>query len=553
MQEAIIEIEQSKLDIPTLKINNYYIHSKYNPLKEAEQFAVKNYNEGNLHVILGNGLGYYSEAFYKIIANKESIIVYEPFGNLPDSAFDFVYSDLNLFKEALKAKVYQFKELNVISIPNYLKFFQEIHKEILQYSKDQIIIKQIFENTINRYSQEWQENYLHNLTYTIDDYQIQRLEKSYDSPVIVASAGPSLAKQIPLLKQYRERIILVAAGSSITALMKYDLEPDFVVTMDGGLPNSVHFNSVKLQKANLVYSLVTHYNVRKNITASKCYHYLSTDCYDMEGHYSSILKQTPLKLEGSGSVATYALSFARFISSGPIALVGQDLAYTNDRSHDANNLHSSGISKEYIEQNGLFITTDVNGLDVYTDYAFLAMKESFESLVQQLDNRETIFNCTEGGLSIKNIKNNFLQQFLLEFATTSVEHKVDEEKNVTITNLDLLNQLKNELNNLELGIQLVKENLKLLQSTQSSRVFKASILNKMEKNENELLVLTERLSISIAMKKTLIKFMQAETMAYSDTEYMKYKKVYEKNKMLYTELLDILESTKVILESIINN
>lgn len=552
MREAIIEIEQSKLNIPTLRINNYYIHSKYNPLKEAEQFAQKNYCAGNLHIILGNGLGYYSEAFQQISTNGEDIIVFEPFNNVPESPLHFVYSDFTAFKQELKDKMQQLKKVNVIAIPNYMKLVPEVHKSILTYTKEQLLVKQIFENTINRFSTQWQENYLYNLLYTIEDYSIQSLEKRYSAPVVVAAAGPSLAKQIPLLKQYRNKIVLVAAGSSITALMKYNLEPDYVVTMDGGVANAKHFNQVQLKEAKLVYSLVSNLDIRKSITTTKCYHYLSTDAYEMEAHYENLLKAKPLKLAGGGSVATYTLSFARYISSGPIALVGQDLAYTNNYSHDQNNNKAFGLSPEFIQQRELFLTKDLNGQEVYTDHAFLAMKEVFEHLSQQLDNAVSIFNCTEGGLTIENIPNALLQQFLTQYTNDDVVHPVIKDKVSSVTKQQLIEQLSLESENYELAIALIEENLKLLKSTQSIRKFKPATLLKMDKNEKKLFDITKQLSIAIALQKVMLKFLKADKTQNTDTEYVKYTKLYEKNELLYNELMSILQSTQQILKKITN-
>lgn len=551
MNDFMIVIEPSKLEVPTLKIDKYYIHSKYNPLKEATQFAQKNYTLGNLHIILGNGLGYYSEAFNNISEVGDDLIVFEPFENLPESPLNFVFSDFKAFKKTLKEKTQQFKELSVISIPNYTKLVPEVHKEILNYAKDQLIVKQIYENTINRYSNEWQENYLHNLLYATEDFQIQGLHNRYNVPVVVAAAGPSLSKQIPLLTQYRDKILLVAAGSSITALMKHNLEPDYVVTMDGGIPNAKHFNTVQLKKAKLVYSLVTHLDVRKNATSEKCYHYLSTDAYEMETHYTNLLQEEPLKLRGGGSVATYALSFARYISTGPIALVGQDLAYTNNQSHDGSNRYSIGLSEEYIRKKGLFVTKDIYGKDIYTDHGFIAMRDAFEALAEELDDAQSIVNCTEGGINIENIKNVILQHFLTDYAKHDIDHANVEEMPYKRSKQQILEQLALESKQYDIAISLVNENLKLLKSTEATRKFKPSVLTKMDKNEKQLFEITKEVSIAIALQKAMLKFMQADIVQVGDTEYAKYKKVYEKNELLYNELKAILQSTQQILKNII--
>jgi len=77
MRDLMIEMTSAKSGDQTLKIENYYIHSKYNPVREAEQFAAKNFEQGKIHILLGHGLGYYTEAF-KQHSDNTDLIIMEP-------------------------------------------------------------------------------------------------------------------------------------------------------------------------------------------------------------------------------------------------------------------------------------------------------------------------------------------------------------------------------------------------------------------------------------------------------------------------------------------
>ena len=76
----MFEMERSKTGYVTLRYNGKYIHSKYNPVKEAEQFANNNYNviENNSTVVVyGLGLGYHILALNKLLKKKCNLYVFE--------------------------------------------------------------------------------------------------------------------------------------------------------------------------------------------------------------------------------------------------------------------------------------------------------------------------------------------------------------------------------------------------------------------------------------------------------------------------------------------
>lgn len=78
MKDIIVEELISKSGEPTLKINNYLLHSKYNPKKEAKLFVEKQYKVGSILILFGYGCGYILEEFIKQ-SSDEKIIVIDPY------------------------------------------------------------------------------------------------------------------------------------------------------------------------------------------------------------------------------------------------------------------------------------------------------------------------------------------------------------------------------------------------------------------------------------------------------------------------------------------
>ncbi|WP_195677259.1 6-hydroxymethylpterin diphosphokinase MptE-like protein, partial [Campylobacter volucris] len=49
---------------------------------------------------------------------------------------------------------------------------------------------------------------------------------------IIVSTGPSLSKQLPLLKQYQENVVIFCADSSYPILAKENIKPDYVFSLE---------------------------------------------------------------------------------------------------------------------------------------------------------------------------------------------------------------------------------------------------------------------------------------------------------------------------------
>lgn len=75
-----IQMEQTKSGLTTLKINNYYIHSKYDPVQEAKRFVDNNFKEKYVTILFGYGLGYIEKAYReKLSSDKQNyILVFDP-------------------------------------------------------------------------------------------------------------------------------------------------------------------------------------------------------------------------------------------------------------------------------------------------------------------------------------------------------------------------------------------------------------------------------------------------------------------------------------------
>lgn len=555
MTEVIIKYIPTKNSEETIELNGLLLHSKYDPIKEAKRIVEKEYQENFVHILFGYGAGYIADALEEKLNGKENIIIVEPFLEKLKINNDHVIdaNDSKKFATILSQKLENYsREVKVICSPNYDKLAMKEYKELLQIVKDIQRDKQVDENTIRFGSESWQENYIKNLVYAFKDPSLNVLEKRYTSPVVIASGGPSLTKQIPIIKRMRKFIILIAAGSTINTLLKSDIVPDYVVSIDGGLANYKHFKDLKLEKTTLFYGMSSHYKIQEEYIGKR-YALLTTNDFRVGEHMKDKYKIELPYMPGGGSVAHFAFTIAMFISSGPIALVGQDLAYTNNATHARDNKHHKLIDEQYLKSRDAFEVEGYLGDKVMTDYVFYSMKKAFEHLHEIIEHESPIFNCTEGGVRLLG----FEQISLAKFEEIYVEAK----KTVVVNDSDLKSlrisiltqQLKEEVlfyNKIE---RMLNNALSLLKVNKQLGYFKQNVLTKLDKIDRDMKEYFEEVMMDRIVEPITVDVLRNFKAKSNETPKESFERVYNQNLELYSRLLEVTKKSKKFTEETIGN
>jgi hypothetical protein len=540
------------------KVNNYYLHSKYDPIREAVKFADHHYKKNYLHILFGIGSGFILEALSKKMSKEEFLVVFEPIEPLIDNQLNrentlertiIVKGEhLDDFKKLCDALMDRFSNrVHLICSPNYDKLFPHVYEKVLNTIKDLIHTKKVNENTIKAFSNEWQRNFILNLFYGFNDIPFNALEWYFDVPVVVASGGPSLTKQIPLLKKVRDHVLLISAGSTINTLLNYDIEPDFVVTIDGNINNYKHFESIELKKTKVIYSLSHHEKILEKLKQRSFFFVSSVNPY-LKPYAEKLLNKEVPNILGGASVATFALSIAYMISSGPIALIGQDLAYTDNKTHAEHNKNFKEIDEELIKARGMFYTEGYYGDQVLADYAFLSMKHNFEKLLLTFSKPEIIYNCTEGGIKLEGYQQISFQEFcdryvdtnksVLMFDTDSYPHKDIREWK------EFLIRIENEIKLHDKVKRLVEEAILLLKRNVSDTVFDAKILKKLDKIDEQLKPIFDEGMMSLIAQPIILDTFNNYLPKENETEKETYQRVYARSMDLYSRLQEAATDSK---------
>lgn len=550
MDKIEIEYIQTKIDKLTVKVNGFFLHSKYDPIKEAERIVENHFEKGFLHILFGYGLGYIANELKRKLENSSDLLIVDPIfpklNSISNETGIITKMEKNDIGGKIEKKLSNFEtRVKVICSPNYDKIFPKEYSDLLKIIKDIQNFNIVNENTLKFFSDTWQENYIHNLFNVYTGETLKVLYKYYDCPVVVASGGPSLTKQLPLLKKISDKIVIIASGSTVNSLLANDIEPDYIVTIDGSINNYEHFKNLKNVKSQLMYALTSHYKIQDEFTNKK-YAFVDYSNIFYKNHIKNIFGIDLPLIAGGGSVANFAFSIASYISSGPIAIVGQDLAYTNKESHAKGNKFYLEIDEKFMKNRKIFETEGYNGDKVLTDYAFYSMKKRFEVINEALEHESQVYNCTEGGAKIEGMAQlafrEFCETYVNEQATieyfdsskTELNSNLVEFISITSSHLEIYKELIGKLNG----------TIKVLNNSKSKVSFDKKTLVKLDKIDGFLEKKLEKVALNYIIDPITVDVLKNYRPTVNERAEEKYNRVLKQNIELYSRLLGAIKKTK---------
>lgn len=475
-----IYLENAKNEDLTMRVeyedSDIYFHSKYNPTRDAER-QIREFKTQNKKQVfaLGFGLGYHLNNL--AFKNKyDKIFIIEPYFSIFYIALKYIdlrelFKSENLIfvldnKPELFDVIRAYYELNLEKELDFLehgpsiKLFNEDYKEIYQQLKEGINYKKTTIATNIQQSQKWRNNIIANIPFIYKNPKSDEFFGEFKNlPVICVSAGPSLDKNIDKIKKAEGRALIMCVGTSLKPLLNHEIIPDIIVTMDGNLANYRNFKDItKTPKSFLFAELGNYYKIQRHWTDKQVF-------FTMKRNFSGWIEKIKGKytsIQTGGTVAHSMVDLAYKFGADPIIFVGQDLAYTNDKTH------VSGINHEEdkIKKNKLLEVEDIFGDTVMTTKTLLSMLSYFNNYISKRSNR-TFIDATEGGAKIKNslimnlddVINNYcvneidfdirkrLEDKFLEFKSDVDSEKLKDEIESFLKDLDKAINISNKLLN----------------------------------------------------------------------------------------------------------
>ncbi|EAM0276288.1 DUF115 domain-containing protein, partial [Campylobacter coli] len=238
--------------------------------------------------------------------------------------------------------------------------------------------------------------FLQNIPSMLESIPFQRIlneRKNKFENAIVVSAGPSLAKQLSLLKAYQDKAVIFCADGALSMLEKEGIIPDYVTNLDCR-DLAMKFFQNKENKTSL--------NVLSCATHPSLVHFLDNK--------SVVLRDDPLyqrfNLNDFGYIDTgthvshFSYTLALALGFKNIIMIGQDLAFDEE-----GNSHSKGFS--YGEQFSGEKTVPTLKAQAYagkgevlTHITWNDYRIKLEYLFACNEQKAKFYNATEGGARI---------------------------------------------------------------------------------------------------------------------------------------------------------
>ncbi|EHP8672954.1 motility associated factor glycosyltransferase family protein [Campylobacter jejuni] len=385
---------------------------------------------------------------------------------------------------------FQFSRIYFLELMSH--YYERFHEDILGLNKK---LAENFKNSIVSYGNDpldalqGIEQFVYNLPQMITHPSYTKLlskRKNLSDTAIIVSTGPSLAKQLPLLKKYASKATIFCADSSYPILAKHGIKPDYVCMLERTEITAEFFNhdfgefdkDIVFVCAGVVHPKTIEYLKNKTfiitqkVLAFPYYINLKNFCYAAVGF----------------SVAHTLSYLATHLSHKNIIFIGQDLAYAENGNSHPDDYQNSANYESQMYEHILTIAYGGNG-KVETHSIWLLFKNWFEN--EMIPNTRkmgiTTYNCTEGGARIEGtIEKPFLW---------ACENLLDKDLNKPFEKLEPLSLNKqNEF--------LLKAYYKVYQSIKHCRDFSKILSNDFENIQSVYLSLNEKEEdINLAIKK----------------------------------------------------
>nr|WP_317688554.1 motility associated factor glycosyltransferase family protein [Campylobacter jejuni]HDV6436242.1 motility associated factor glycosyltransferase family protein [Campylobacter jejuni] len=315
--------------------------------------------------------------------------------------------DIEFFSNFCSSKpFFQFSRIYFLELMSH--YYERFHEDVLELNKK---LAETFKYSILSHGNDpldalqGIEQFVYNLPSMITHPSYKELlakRKNSSDTAIIVSTGPSLTKQLPLLKKYASKATLFCADSAYPILAKHGIKPDYVCMLERSEFTAEFFNHDFGEfDRDIVF-------VIKSVVHPNAIHYLNkkTDNFTLVSTYASFINY--VKLDHFGyfnmgfSVAHMACYLSLHLKHKNIIFIGQDLAYAkNGNSHPDDYQNSATYESQAYEP---ILTKAYGGKgEVKTHAMWLMFKQNLEQDVEKIQKYldTKVYNCTEGGARIE--------------------------------------------------------------------------------------------------------------------------------------------------------
>ncbi|MFK7898670.1 MAG: motility associated factor glycosyltransferase family protein [Myxococcota bacterium] len=448
-----IEEFEARDGATVLRERGVILGSAYDTERDAERVAETMAKKpADLMIALGFGMGTQFAPF--LARNPCTLIIFEPSLErlraallntsvvelLEENRDCYIAYDLDQFTQLLSARYSTALRIQAFPHPAILRLDPDPIAAVLERTQR---IKEATDTRIMTSVEQlmpWALLVAHNGRRIAESTQICALADQFRGKVVVVcAAGPSLDKQLPLLRKYRDRVVVISIGQTLKALRAAGITPDLVHILESQDVAHQLTESGATEDLTVVLSPDCHpaiYDVptRACFTATVSSSPFAQWMVNVTGEQSIRV--------GGGTVAQGAVGIAAMLGAKTVALIGQDLAFTDGRAYAKGTAYD--FVKVEMSEDGKVRTTNMkekakldptldtettpnhydmgdviwvdgwhDGERVATSRVYASFIEQYREIRRYLEHAGVeLVNCTEGGARIPRVPNRPFQELL---------------------------------------------------------------------------------------------------------------------------------------------
>ena len=423
-----------------------YLHSRYRPVAEGEAWAAGLRWENPYAVVVGGfGLGYHIKALWSRLPGDALLVVAEPnlgvlkaalqvvdFAEMLASGRCLIFTRLDraqvverleprsvLFTAHEKATLLAEHPASRQVAGEFQRAFQKLITEFISFTRTGFVTLMLNNVTTCR-------NIANNLGRYTTSPPIDGMRDAFKGvPAVLVAAGPSLAKNMHLLKELRatkrrsdeatkgEGAVVIAVQTMLKPLLAAGIEPDFVTSLDYNMVSTRFFENLEESGStghvHLVAEAKANWNVLDVFGAGGGSMSLTGNDF-AEKLLRGFFPTGRAALKAGATVAHLSFYLAEFLGCDPIILVGQDLGFVDGlyykpgtAIHETwgvelsrfNTLETKEWERIVRSRTILRKIPDIHGHPMYTEEQFFVYLQQFERDFAAC--RARVIDATEGG------------------------------------------------------------------------------------------------------------------------------------------------------------
>lgn len=545
------------------------LNSPYRPVEEAQKWAAQ-FSGDNMHVnamLFGLGNGMFARALLQRLQKDAKLFLCEPSFEIFEMALhqmdlEDILSDGRLllcvgdinpddFFNLLRENTHWTNLETQICCHHtgYEVLFPDAYRDYLLSVKKVSQMVQVNKDTQAFFSQKMVPSMLDNMVYLreahlITDY-VGRFPKAL--PAIIVAAGPSLDKNIEQLKRAKGKAFIIAVDTAMRHLIKHDILPDAMVTLDTGKPFRYMDNPV-LKNIPLFCILESNREIMAFHEGIKIWFQGSS----FLGNFFARHNKKFVEYNPGGSVATAAFAVCAALEFERIVLVGQDLAYEGDITHAGGE-----VSRVLNEEHGLKMVEGIDGTQVKSRYDWLIYLDWFEEAISVLKDRAEVIDATEGGALIHGSTVMALAEVIDRYCTREADISAIFASQAPMFTEQEYEDVRKELLGYVPELREMRDKARSAgrDCDRALDLLKKDIINeKLDKLQRNVLKVTEQLPkykiygmVDLYISKTANKYLSG-VFVVSDNSHQDEMNMYHSSKMIFEGIVESIDALLPLFE-----